>query len=491
MKSVCIIGAGLCGGYLAKELLINKNLKIKVIDIDSINDKFKSKILKNIYSNNHNNITFIDKIIKGYGFGGNSNYWHGGLTEFDDFDLNKLDFFLDYNFSTELKKYYIETWKSLDIENVSINHLNYKSLYKIFKKSGYFNFKKILLQYSPLKTRSILHKLKNKKNLELIENAICLNLNKDKEKKIKSITIFSEGLLKEIKSDYFVLASGSFETPRILLQSTNHGNLKLNNKNIGCNLIDHPFLKIGEIKNIFKTKTKLNYYKNNISNNISLRLAFSFVEDLKNNKLNHSLVLRPHINNEVIEIKANLKKYFNDRNYKNLLKLLIVKLYRFDLFFKLIKLILINKINSGSKVDVFLHFDQLSSKENKVILTNNKDEYMRYIPKIIFGNNQNEKFTISTASNLIKSLLKNSNYEYKENKNLSNFFYHGNHFSGTARISSDNKTGVVDTNLKVHGLSNLYICDSSVIPLFGSSNPVFTLITLSKRLAKHLNNVIT
>ncbi len=50
-------------------------------------------------------------------------------------------------------------------------------------------------------------------------------------------------------------------------------------------------------------------------------------------------MLRPHINNEVIEIKANLKKYFNDRNYKNLLKLLIVKLYRFDsFFFKLIKI---------------------------------------------------------------------------------------------------------------------------------------------------------
>ena len=50
MKRICIIGAGLCGGYLANELLNCKNFEINIVDIDSINKDFKQKKkLKNIY----------------------------------------------------------------------------------------------------------------------------------------------------------------------------------------------------------------------------------------------------------------------------------------------------------------------------------------------------------------------------------------------------------------------------------------------------------
>jgi len=60
------------------------------------------------------------------------------------------------------------------------------------------------------------------------------------------------------------------------------------------------------------------------------------------------------------------------------------------------------------------------------------------------------------------------------------------HHIGTTRMSADPKDGVVDKNLKVHTLDNLYVAGSSVYASAGISNPTFTIIALSIRLAEHL-----
>ncbi|MGA2287599.1 FAD-dependent oxidoreductase [Bradyrhizobium sp.] len=64
------------------------------------------------------------------------------------------------------------------------------------------------------------------------------------------------------------------------------------------------------------------------------------------------------------------------------------------------------------------------------------------------------------------------------------------HHIGTTRMSSDPTKGVVDANLKVHSLDNLYVAGSSVFATAGISNPTFTIITLSIRLAEHLSKTL-
>ncbi len=64
------------------------------------------------------------------------------------------------------------------------------------------------------------------------------------------------------------------------------------------------------------------------------------------------------------------------------------------------------------------------------------------------------------------------------------------HHIGTTRMSSEPAKGVVDANLKVHSLDNLYVAGSSVFASTGISNPTFTIITLSIRLAEHLCGVL-
>lgn len=56
-------------------------------------------------------------------------------------------------------------------------------------------------------------------------------------------------------------------------------------------------------------------------------------------------------------------------------------------------------------------------------------------------------------------------------------------------MSDSSKTGVVDKNCKVFGVSNLYIAGSSVFTTSSIVNPTYTIIALSLRLGEYLKNI--
>jgi choline dehydrogenase-like flavoprotein len=64
------------------------------------------------------------------------------------------------------------------------------------------------------------------------------------------------------------------------------------------------------------------------------------------------------------------------------------------------------------------------------------------------------------------------------------------HHMGTTRMHDSEKQGVVDRNLKIHGMSNLYVAGSSVFPTVGANFPTITIAALTLRLASHLGRVI-
>jgi choline dehydrogenase-like flavoprotein len=64
-----------------------------------------------------------------------------------------------------------------------------------------------------------------------------------------------------------------------------------------------------------------------------------------------------------------------------------------------------------------------------------------------------------------------------------------NHHMGGMRMATSDATGVVDTNLRLYGLSNTYVCSSAVFPCSGFSNPTHTVLALAVRLSDHLDQV--
>lgn len=64
--------------------------------------------------------------------------------------------------------------------------------------------------------------------------------------------------------------------------------------------------------------------------------------------------------------------------------------------------------------------------------------------------------------------------------------WRADHASCTVRMARDEAQGVVDADLRVHGVDNLYICSNGTFPNTGAINPTLTLTALSLRLADHL-----
>lgn len=60
------------------------------------------------------------------------------------------------------------------------------------------------------------------------------------------------------------------------------------------------------------------------------------------------------------------------------------------------------------------------------------------------------------------------------------------HHMGGMRMSISPSGGVVDANLKLHGIENGYVCSGAVFPSSGFSNPTHTVVALAIRLADHL-----
>lgn len=64
----------------------------------------------------------------------------------------------------------------------------------------------------------------------------------------------------------------------------------------------------------------------------------------------------------------------------------------------------------------------------------------------------------------------------------------GHHHLGTARMSHNPRTGVVDGNGRAHTVTNLYLADSAVFPTSGFANPMLTIVAWALRLADHVGH---
>ncbi len=78
-------------------------------------------------------------------------------------------------------------------------------------------------------------------------------------------------------------------------------------------------------------------------------------------------------------------------------------------------------------------------------------------------------------------------------KDLLNQWTVNGHHIGTTKMtaSTDPDNGVVDQNLKIHTVDNMYVAGSSVFPSTGVSNPTMTIMALSIRLAEYLKTQIS
>jgi choline dehydrogenase-like flavoprotein len=147
-----------------------------------------------------------------------------------------------------------------------------------------------------------------------------------------------------------------------------------------------------------------------------------------------------------------------------------------------LKAVVQQRFGSGALIAAMI--EQLPYEENCVSLEKRfHDDLGLPVPKLTSSlHHQHELRTIDKAAGLIRELF--------ETLGATDIRTHlvraPGHQMGTCRMGTDPNSSVVDWDLKVHGIANLFVVGSSVFPTGGAVAPTLTIAALALRLAAHL-----
>ncbi len=129
--------------------------------------------------------------------------------------------------------------------------------------------------------------------------------------------------------------------------------------------------------------------------------------------------------------------------------------------------------------------EDLPYRDNRVMLSDQTDNLGRRRFTLKYRIREHDRFRIETFRKKISSILKPYPFmlikQAENNERIA-------HACGTCRFGLNPKESVLDANNCAHGISNLYVVDSSFFPSSGGTNPGLTIAANALRVADHLVN---
>lgn len=478
--NICVVGSGMGGSIVVNELAKNPIFNIVVVDCDYIDHSFNNSINLDKLQDDK----LAGEVTTGYGYGGTSNLWHGVLTTLDKEDWSQINKICGRNISDE----WIESAKNLDhyfnyIDLEKMNHPAPLETIKSFLNTDTLIPKNYYVQKFPFRSRKLIKEIvTSNKNVRLLEGAIAISLDTNSNGVAEKLRYMQEGILGTLEADLFIIAAGALESPRFLQQSAGP-NFPLPFY-LGKGLMDHPHAIIGKL-----TLAKKVFYKSHGGTSSSLlspyRTGLLIKPEARRTKyLNHSIFLRPHLGDDHIQWRENIKALVQEKISLSL----IARIVFFKDIFSTLLVLLAEKFGFGIYTDqiaVSVQLEQAIDEGGELVLSEAVDKYQRMIPEIKRCFPQDHLDDI----NAIHSLMREASHgdtRYQEYSLSFSDLSSGAHHSGTCRMGEDVRTSVVDPNLKYHGCENVYVCDASIIPKIGNANLSLTIGGFAIRLAQHL-----
>jgi hypothetical protein len=484
---ICIIGTGIAASSLAIELL-QKNISFLMVEAGPLDGA--SKIIK--YESVGRD--FGLKSTTSIEVGGTSNLWHGVLAPLDRIDFKKRGWVPNSGWPItyeDLEPFYKKAGKIFKLAN--FNYFTIKKLPEnLSNLLAYLKFDKNILENKifqrpmpVLRFKELLFsKFKDSKVHHIYYNACALELVQDNPTEVKKLICGKEdGSTFEIVAKKFIVCAGALETPRLLLNSS------IKNKNIGRYLMDHPMGSLCQIQ--FKKTQKAHIYSYaRPSPELMIKSGLRFTESVQkaNNLPNHCFYT-----------KVAYSKGINSKTEKILLSLLTFRdrglsfrdIWNIVTNIRLILFMVIYNLNLKYKyADLFFVTEQTPNPNSTVSLSDKKDKFGYPIAKINWQLVKDDLLSMQRAFNILHTQVFKDKYvdfvDSTVNLNWNEIYTSAAHHLGTARMSTSSDNGVVDENLKVFGMDNLFICDGSVFPTSGNANSSFTTSALACRLADYL-----
>ena len=448
---VAIFGSGPAGITTALELE-KKNIKSLIIEAG---DEKYSETSQTFYKGKIIGDQVTDlSLSRLRQFGGTSGHWGGWSKPMEKYNL-ELWPINENNLNPYLKR----TCEILNINNQ-------------FRKSSLNEFfNQIEFQYSKVKfADKFKNYIKNSNNILLILNT-QLSYFVGYNNNTKYAVCISNDTIKELRTKYFILACGGIENSRLLLWTKEKNpSLFSDYLPIGEYWMNHPWI-LGGAGLINKDKIKKKFQNNFLEYDGPLHFAVKkkFIDD-KNN-LSAALYMSPN----------------EDRKfYKEIIKdiLCIAPKYGKEIAGKVFG----KSLKCGN---IFMHLEEEPNINNKISLDQKKDKFG--IPTVELFYKKSKK-SLKTARDVLEefaNLCRKENFGRiaidKKIFNLEEFISMGAwHHMGGTRAGTNIKDSVVDKNLKIHDIDNIYVSGSSNFTTGGYSNPTFTIIQLAIRLSEKI-----
>jgi len=459
-----IVGGGPAGISIALEL---ENKKISTLIIEAGEHNFSEESQK-FYDGSIIGDEYAPlSVTRLRQFGGSSGHWGGVCRSLEEHDFK--------NWPIKKKDLDVYAYKAKKIINLKRNNF--------YKKEVDENFDVVRFEVSPLRFRDkYKEKIKKSKYIHLITESYVTKLIGDK--KINEIVFYNKGEYFSLKSKYFILASGGIENSKIMhLIRKNNPKLLDPKMPIGNYFLEHPYNKIGEavidVKN-FNEFLKKKFLENIIKINCDIWFAMA------SNK-------RFVTNNNLLDSVMYFSLIYTDINVQK--KNLIEKLK--CIAPEYVRRILAENDNKIITASISSQTSQLIEFDNRVELDKNKKDpigieqvnlYWKKseLVRDTYKKNIEELGKFFIDQNVGRVAAEEFIYSNKPFENHS-----GGHHMGGTRIGLNSSDSVVNKNLMVHGVDNLFIAGSSIFASAGYANPTFTILQLSVRLAEHLSEKLT
>jgi choline dehydrogenase-like flavoprotein len=509
---VCIVGAGVMGLAIASHLLAHSQRRVLLVEEGGLEDTESSSAVP--AERHGGDVASAVAGSRAMGFGGSSRRWGGQALPFSPLDLADRPFLGErggWPISwEELNRFYPAVDRFLGLTPLPFDTDLWRNRQVTTPFAGGQELELRLSKYSPHAYLAAVHQ----QSIARSQQASCLL-----HAKVASLGLDTSGTRAQslrirnrhgreatISAGVVVLSAGGIDNPRILLASRRESGEAIGNHNdlVGRYYQDHVgffaaqleplnwklFHQLfasfvpGNQKYLPKLQLSQDLQRQMQLLNVTGNLDINEAEDSPRNRarrLYHAL--RPKGPNST-SLRSNLRDLTHlMASTPDTLALLSSHLLQRRI-----------AIPRGARYFLMANAESEPLYASRIILTEHKDAHGLDQPQVNWLLSELTLKALKRYGEALKNTLepagiasvKLSPYLIDPAGNWKERAYSLYHHMGATRMSATSEKGVVDPFGRVHGLGNLYLAGTSVLPTGSSSNPSYTALALAFRTAHQI-----
>ena len=504
---ICVVGGGAAGISIARELI---DEDCSVLLLESGGKSFDPEIQRLYEGVNSRDDFALDSSRLRY-FGGSTNHWGGWCAPFDEIDFVKRDWVPNSGWPITydvLAPYYRRAQQVCGLGDYRYDVAEWPSQNLAALRLDPEKLEHKMWQISPptIFGRVYEKELTMATNLKVILNATVTQVVTDANGSTVTAVSLADlhGRRATVRAAFFVIACGGIESPRLLLASNHVHSAGIGNKHdlVGRFFMEHPHPDAGGILLTGDAELLRAYSVREVEGErIVTGFGPSPAAQQRLRILNSSIVLSGPLRHGPSEGWDSLTKLSRSRQsgeWPEGMGSHVAKVLR-DLDDVLAESYRRATEGAIKGFQLVGRTELVPNRENRLTLAYERDALDVNRIRLDWKVGSLDRSTVATTMKLLAEELGRLNVArvrvnellFKDDSSWSeNLSWFGHHM-GTTRMDANPKRGVVDTDCRVHGVSNLFIASGSVFPTCSFANPTLTIVAIALRLADHLKTKVS